>query len=227
MDAMKQRIARRVAQELRDGDVVNLGIGLPTMVADYVPEGVEIILQSENGILGMGGSPTPATLNLNIQNAGAQFITVRPGAMFFDSAYSFGLIRGGHIDVTVLGAFEVDQEGSLANWMIPGGKIAGMGGAMDLSTGARRVIVATLHTGKTGPKLVKSCSYPLTARRAVDTIVTEMGVFRWEEGTGFVLTEHFDDFTVEQIRRNTQFSFAVSEQLKSMKVVNDYMESLS
>ena len=227
MDAMKQRIARRVAQELRDGDVVNLGIGLPTMVADYVPEGVEIILQSENGILGMGGSPTPETLNLNIQNAGAQFITVRPGAMFFDSAYSFGLIRGGHIDVTVLGAFEVDQEGNLANWMIPGGKIAGMGGAMDLSTGARRVIVATLHTGKTGPKLVKSCSYPLTARHAVDTIVTEMGVFRWEEGTGFVLTEHFDDFTVEQIRRNTQFSFAVSEQLKSMKVVNDYMESLS
>ena len=227
MDAMKQRVARRVAQELRDGDVVNLGIGLPTMVADYVPEGVEIILQSENGILGMGGSPTPETLNLNIQNAGAQFITVRPGAMFFDSAYSFGLIRGGHIDVTVLGAFEVDQEGNLANWMIPGGKIAGMGGAMDLSTGARRVIVATLHTGKTGPKLVKSCSYPLTARHAVDTIVTEMGVFRWEEGTGFVLTEHFDDFTVEQIRRNTQFSFAVSEQLKSMKVVNDYMESLS
>lgn len=227
MEGMKQRIARRVAQELRDGDVVNLGIGLPTMVADYVPEGVEIILQSENGILGMGGSPTPQTLDLNIQNAGAQFITVRPGAMFFDSAYSFGLIRGGHIDVTVLGAFEVDQEGNLANWMIPGGKIAGMGGAMDLSTGARRVIVATLHTGKTGPKLVKACNYPLTARHAVDTIVTEMGVFRWEEGTGFVLTEHFDDFTVEQIRRNTQLSFAVSEQLKSIKVVNDYMESLS
>ena len=227
MEGMKQRIARRVAQELRDGDVVNLGIGLPTMVADYVPEGVEIILQSENGILGMGGSPTPQTLDLNIQNAGAQFITVRPGAMFFDSAYSFGLIRGGHIDVTVLGAFEVDQEGNLANWMIPGGKIAGMGGAMDLSTGARRVIVATLHTGKTGPKLVKSCRYPLTARHAVDTIVTEMGVFRWEEGTGFVLTEHFDDFTVEQIGRNTQFSFAVSKQLKIIKVVNDYMESLS
>ena len=222
MEDMKRRIARRAAQELRDGDVVNLGIGLPTMVADYVPEGVEIILQSENGILGMGGSPTPETLDLNIQNAGAQFITVRPGAMFFDSAYSFALIRGGHIDVTVLGAFEVDQQGNLSNWMIPGGKIAGMGGAMDLSTGARRVIVTTLHTGKTGPKLVQRCTYPITARKAVDTIITEMGVFQWEEPEGFVLTEHFSDFTVAQIQRSTQFPFRVSSDLKLIKVYNDY-----
>lgn len=224
MEDLKRRIARRVAQELKDGDVVNLGIGLPTMVADYVPEDIEIILQSENGILGMGGSPAPETLDLNIQNAGAQFITVKPGAMFFDSAYSFTLIRGGHIDVTVLGALQVDQMGNLANWTIPGGKLAGMGGAMDLSSGAKKVIVATLHTGKTGSKLVKSCTYPLTARGVVDMIVTEMGVFQRREEECFLLTEHFSDYTIPQIQRATEFTFEISEQLKTIKVYNDYME---
>ena len=212
MEDLKVRIARRVAQELQDGDVVNLGIGLPTMVADYVPEGTEIILHSENGLIGMGGTPTPEQLNLNVQNAGAQFITTKPGAMFFDSATSFGMIRGGHIDVAVLGAFQVDQEGNLANWMVPNGKLSGMGGAMDLSVGAQKVIIAMLHTGKEGPKLVERCTYPLTAVHAVNMVVTEMGVFTFGED-GVVLTERFSDYSLETIQQATAFPFRVSDKL--------------
>lgn len=218
MGDLKERIAKRAAQELKDGDVVNLGIGLPTMVADFVPKDVEIILHSENGLLGMGGTPTAEELDLDVQNAGAQFITAKPGAMFFDSATSFGMIRGGHLDVTILGAFQVDEQGNLANWMVPDGKISGMGGAMDLSVGAKRVIVTMLHTGKHGSKLVKQCSYPLTALRAVDLVITEMGVFRLKPEGGFELTECFADYSPEEIQKNTDCVFSVSDSLKINEV---------
>ena len=218
MADLKVRIVKRVAKELNDGDVVNLGIGIPTMVADYIPSDIEIILQSENGLLGMGGAPTEEELNLNVQNAGAQFITARPGAMFFDSATSFVMIRGGHVDVTVLGAMEVDQFGNLANFMIPGGKISGMGGAMDLASGARKVIIAMLQSGPKGPKLVKKCSLPLTARNAVDIIVTEMGVFRPAGEKGMELLERFSDYSLEEIREKSGCDIVVEG---AEKVIED------
>lgn len=213
---LKKRIAMRVAQELRDGDVVNLGIGLPSMVSNYTGEDVEIVLHGENGILGMGPVPDEDHIDYNVQNAGAQFITAKPGAMYFNSATSFMIIRGGHIDATVLGAFQVDKEGNLANWIIPGGKLSGMGGAMDLAAGARKVIVATLHTNGDEPKIVEKCTLPLTAVKAVDMIVTEMGVFRVTE-KGLVLAERFADYPLEEIREKTACDFTVADNLKVLE----------
>lgn len=213
MDSMKERIARRAARELKDGDVVNLGIGLPTMVADYIPKDIEIKLQSENGLLGMGGTPLKEEVNLDVQNAGATFIKANPGAMFFDSAESFCMIRGGHIDVTILGAFQVDEMGNLANWMVPDGKISGMGGAMDLSIGSRKLIITMKHSSDMGPKILKKCTYPLTAINSVNMIITEMGVFKVAPQTGLVLTEIFKDITLNEIAENTVADFQVAKNL--------------
>ena len=194
-------IARRVAKELKDGDVVNLGIGLPTLVANYVPEGVEVVFQSENGFVGLGAAPEPGEEDDDLVNAGGAHVTILPGGAFFDSSISFALIRGGHVDITVLGALEVDQEGNLANWKIPGKMVPGMGGAMDLVVGAKKVIVAMEHTARGNPKILKKCNLPLTAKGQVDMIITEMGVFEFTD-EGLILTEINPEFTVEDIERN-------------------------
>lgn len=209
-------IAQRIAQELSHGDVVNLGIGLPTMVAQYIPPGIEVILQSENGLLGLGPDPAPGQEDLDLVNAGGKPATIAPGGCFFDSAMSFAIIRGGHVDVTVLGALEVDAWGNLANWMVPGKLVPGMGGAMDLVVGAKKVIVGTSHTTKDGqPKLLKECRLPLTAAGEVDLIVTELGVLRPNRGT-MMLLEKNPNFTVDQIRELTEAPLEISPELKEM-----------
>ncbi|MEZ5070777.1 MAG: 3-oxoacid CoA-transferase subunit B [Bacteroidales bacterium] len=213
----RERIARRVARELNDGDVVNLGIGLPTQVANYLPEGVDVVLQSENGLLRLGPKAPEDAIDPNITDAGGNFMTVRPGACFFDSATSFGIIRGGHVDSTVLGALEVDQEGNLASWMVPGKKVTGMGGAMDLVVGARKVIVAMEHLNKLGEaKILEKCRLPLTAARQVNLIVTEMGVFEVVPKEGLVLTEIAPGLELADVAAATEAHFWVSETLKTM-----------
>lgn len=214
---MKQMIAKRIAMELKDGDVVNLGIGLPTMVADYIGENVKIILQSENGFIGLGGAPEPGKEDGDIVNAGGQLATVKKGAAFFDSATSFGIIRGGHVDVTVLGALEVDEKGNLANYMVPGKMVPGMGGAMDLVTGAKKVIIATTHTAKGVPKILKRCTLPLTAKEQVDLIVTELGVIE-VTANGLLLKEMAPGVTLEDILRNTEADLLICEELKAVTV---------
>lgn len=184
----KQIIARRVAQELRDGDRVNLGIGLPTLVASFLPPALKVYFHSENGIMGMSPLPGEGFEDRNLTDAGGRPVGAMPGACAFDSAFSFGMIRGGHLDVTVLGGLEVDELGRLANWMVPGKMIPGMGGAMDLVTGARRVIVAMTHSSPSGPKIVERCSLPITSIRRVDLIVTELAVIQPTEA-GLVLIE--------------------------------------
>jgi acetate CoA/acetoacetate CoA-transferase beta subunit len=213
---VKEIIAARVAKELNDGDVVNLGIGLPTMVADFLPPGVDIILQSENGIMGMGSAPVAENVNVDIVNAGGQPISVKTGAMFFDSAVSFGIIRGGHVDATILGALEVDEKGNLANWIVPGKMVPGMGGAMDLVVGAKKVIVAMTHTQKGKPKILKQCTLPYTALGVVDLIITEMGVMELTS-EGLVLTELHPDFTKEQVQEATEAKLIFSPNLKAMQ----------
>lgn len=213
----KEFIARRVAKELNDGDVVNLGIGLPTLVANYIPAGIEITLQSENGFLGMGPAPAKGEEDPYLVNAGGMHATINPGGVFFDSAESFLIIRGGHVDATVLGALEVDEKGNLANWMVPGKMVPGMGGAMDLVTGAKKVIVAMQHTAKGNHKILKKCTLPLTAVNAVDLIVTEMGVMEITD-QGIVLTEINPEFTVEQIQAATGATLIISDQLKKIEV---------
>lgn len=212
MAEIKEIIAARVAKELKDGDVVNLGIGLPTLVANYLPEGVHIVLQSENGIMGMGGAAEPGKEDVDIINAGAQYVTVNPGAMYFDSATSFGIIRGGHVDVTVLGALEVDQHGNLSNWIVPGKMVSGMGGAMDLVVGAKKVIIAMQHTQKGAHKILKECRLPYTAVGVVDMIVTEMGVMEITK-EGIVLKEINPDFTIEQVQAATEASLILAPEL--------------
>ncbi|QAV34083.1 CoA transferase subunit B [Fervidobacterium changbaicum] len=209
----KEKIAKRVAQELKEGDLVNLGIGLPTLVANYIPKGVHVFFQSENGIIGMGPEPEKGFENKDLTNAGAGFVTALPGAMTFDSAFSFAMIRGGHLDVTVLGGLQVDEKGHLANWMIPGKMIPGMGGAMDLVTGAKRVIVAMTHTAKGEPKILKECTLPLTSIRRVDLIVTELAVIRPTD-EGLVLEEIAEETTVEEVFKLTEARLIVSENLK-------------
>ena len=215
MDA-KTLIACRAAQELKDGDVVNLGIGLPTMIPDFLPAGIHITLQSENGFLGLGpltGEPLP-----NLVNAGGKPCGMVPGTAFFDSAMSFAIIRGGHVDVTVLGGLQVDQDGNLANWMVPGKMVPGMGGAMDLVTGAKNVIVAMEHaTRDGGAKILKRCSLPLTAAGKVRAIITELALFRFIDGQ-LVLAEIAPGVTLEQIRARTEAEFTVSADCHEMRL---------
>ena len=213
----KEFIAKRVAKELKDGDVVNLGIGLPTLVANYIPEGVEITLHSENGFVGIGPAPKEGEEDPYLVNAGGQYVTIKPGGAFFDSALSFLIVRGGHVDVTVLGALEVDEEGNLANWMVPGKMVPGMGGAMDLVTGAKKVIVAMNHTAKGAPKILKKCRLPLTAVKCVNLIITEMGVIE-VTNKGLVLKEIAPGLTVEDVQNVTEAQLIVSDDLKVMEV---------
>lgn len=196
----KEYIAKRVAQELKDGDIVNLGIGLPAMVADYIPEGIQVTLHAELGYAGAG--PTPEVADPYIVNAGGQPSSIMPYGSFFDSATSFGLIRGGHVDMTVLGALQVAENGDLANYMIPGKLVPGMGGAMDLVSGAKKVIVAMDHTQKGAHKILKECSLPLTGAKCVDMIVTEMGVMEITE-EGIVLKEINPEFTFDEVQEAT------------------------
>lgn len=213
---IKGYIAARVAKELNDGDVVNLGIGLPTLVPKYLPEGVEVILQSENGIIGTGPTPTPEEADpMYVTDAGGAPAMVGFGGAYIDSATSFGLIRGGHVDATVLGALEVDQEGNLSNWIIPGKKVPGMGGAMDLVVGAKKVIVAMEHTAKGNHKILKKCKLPFTAIHCIDMIVTEMGVMVVTD-KGLELKEINPEFTVEQIQEATEAELIIAPDLKPM-----------
>jgi len=210
-------IARRVAQELAPDSVVNLGIKLPTRVANFIPSGVNVIFQSENGFVGLGPAPEAGDENWEIVNAGGQPVTILPGGCFFDSAVSFGIIRGGHVDLTVLGALQVDQAGNIANYMIPGKLVPGMGGAMDLLSGAKRVIVAMEHTVKGNPKILRACNLPLTAQNAVDLIITEMGVIE-VCAEGLRLTEINPDFTPEQVQAATEADLIICPNLKAMGV---------
>lgn len=211
---MKESIARRVAQELNDGDLVNLGIGLPTLVANYIPDDIEVYLQSENGLIGLGPVPPEEEIDDDIHNAGGKPVTLLEGGMFFDSAFSFSMIRGGHVDVTVLGALQVDEKGNLANWIIPGKMVPGMGGAMDLVTGSKTVIIAMTHTNKGKAKILKSCTLPLTARGQVDMIITEMAVIK-VTGDGLVLSELLGGYSLEQVMAATEAELIVADELKA------------
>jgi len=215
MADLKERIARRVALELHDGDVVNLGIGLPTKVANYIPDEINIVLQSENGIMGMGPAPEQGHEDIDIVNAGAQYVTVNDGAMFFDSATSFAIVRGGHVDATVLGSLEVDKHGNLANWIVPGKMVPGMGGAMDLVVGAKKVIIAMLHTQKGRHKILDECTLPYTAVGVVNMIITEMGVMEVTK-EGIMLKELHPDFTVEEVQEATQCKLIIADDLREM-----------
>jgi len=208
-------IAKRIARELRDGMLVNLGIGIPTLVANYVPEGMHVFFQSENGLIGTGPVPQEGLAQARLTDAGGRPVTALPGACAFDSAMSFGLIRGGHLDMTVLGALQVDRHGLLANWTIPGKMVPGMGGAMDLVAGAKRVVVAMQHTAKGKPKIVNQCSLPLTSIRSVDLVVTELAVIAFP-GARATLVETAPGVSVQQVLAATEAALEVPERVPSM-----------
>ncbi len=208
----KEIIAKRVAKELKDNQLVNLGIGLPTLTANYIEEGINVTFQSENGMVGMNKVADDDQIDPYITNAGGQYVTINENGAFFDTSMSFGLIRGGHVDVTVLGALEVDQHGNIANWIVPGKMVPGMGGAMDLVVGAKKVIVAMLHTAKGNHKILKECNLPLTAKGVVDMIITEYAVMNVTK-EGLVLTEICEDITIEELKEMTDADLIISENL--------------
>lgn len=216
MADLKARIAARTAKEFKDGDVANLGIGLPTMVANYIPDDVHIVLHSENGFIGLSEETEEGDEHPDVINSGGCFVRHTPEANFFDTAMSFSIVRGGHVDVTVLGAMEVDEHGNLANWIVPGKMVAGMGGAMDLVVGAKKVIISMLHTQKGKPKILKECTLPYTALGVVDMIITEMGVMEVTP-EGIMLTELHPDYSLEDIQAATECQLIVSPELKAME----------
>ncbi len=218
MALTKEQIAQRIAQELQDGYYVNLGIGIPTLVANYIPAGIEVILQSENGILGMGEFPEKGKADADLINAGKQTVTVLPGAAFFDSSTSFAMIRGGHVDLTVLGAFEVTDLGDIASWKVPGKMVKGMGGAMDLVASAKNIVVAMQHCSKDGQsKLLKECTLPLTGVRCVKKIVSDLAVLEVTDD-GFLLLERAPGVSVEEIRKATEGRLIVKGEIPEMRL---------
>ncbi len=220
MPLTRDQITIRAAQELRDGYIVNLGIGMPTLVANYVPQGMDVWLQSENGLLGIGPFPDDADVDPDLINAGKQTITARPGSSFFSSADSFAMIRGGHVDLCILGAMQISQEGDIANWMIPGKMVKGMGGAMDLVAGVRRVVVTMEHNAKDGtPKIVRACSLPLTGRRCVHQVITELCVLEMDEGRRrFVLKELAPGVSADEVRSKTEAELIIPDHVATMQI---------